>query len=74
MTENVKDLIKAIAAGDALGTEQAFNATMADKISAKLDGMRVEVAKGMFTGQEEVAEVSAEVDTVEVTSETDTEE
>lgn len=48
MSDSVKDLIAAIAMGDATGTENAFNATMAEKISAKLDDMRVSVAQSMF--------------------------
>ena len=50
MSETVTNLIDAIASGDAVGTENAFNAAMAEKISAKLDDMRVQVAKGMFAG------------------------
>lgn len=70
MSDSVKDLIAAIAMGDATGTENAFNATMAEKISAKLDDMRVSVAQNMFKAtveNEETAE--AEVDTVPVVEE-----
>ena len=48
MSESVKDLISAIATGDAVGTENAFNSAMAEKISAKLDDMRISVAQNMF--------------------------
>lgn len=42
------ELINAIASGDAVATENAFNASMAEKISAKLDDLRVTVAQNMF--------------------------
>ena len=45
---SVEDLINAIASGSAVETEQAFNSVMAEKISARLDDMRVEVAQNMF--------------------------
>lgn len=45
---SVKDLINAIASGSAIHTEQAFNQVMAEKISARLDDMRIEVAQNMF--------------------------
>jgi hypothetical protein len=42
------ELINAIATGDAVATENAFNAAMAEKISSKLDDLRVNVAHNMF--------------------------
>jgi hypothetical protein len=45
------ELINAIATGDAVATENAFNAAMAEKISGKLDDMRINVAKTMFNPQ-----------------------
>ena len=51
---STKDLINAIVIGDAIAIENAFEATMAEKISARLDDMRVEVAQSMFKVQEEV--------------------
>ena len=42
------ELINAISQGDSVATEDAFQAAMAEKISARLDDMRVNVAKGMF--------------------------
>lgn len=64
MSDSVKDLISAIVSGDAVGTEQAFNATMAEKISAKMDDMRISVAQNMFkshvTEPQTEEEVSAE--------------
>jgi hypothetical protein len=62
MSDSVKDLIAAIAAGNAVDTEQAFNATMAEKISAKLDDMRVSVAQSMFNAQQETEEAPAETE------------
>lgn len=53
MSETVHNLISAIASGNALETETAFNAAMAEKISAKLDDMRIDVAKGLFKGEQE---------------------
>lgn len=54
------ELINAIAEGDAVGTESAFNAAMAEKISAKLDDLRVNVAQRMFGVQEEEIEFTQE--------------
>lgn len=53
---SVKDLISAIASGSAINTENAFNQVMSEKISARLDDMRVEVAQSMFKEQVEVTE------------------
>ena len=55
---NTLELINAIASGDASGTENAFQAAMAEKIGAKLDDMRISVAQSMFTP---VAEESVEI-------------
>ena len=55
------ELINAISNGDATATEDAFNAAMAEKISAKLDDMRVNIAHAMFNAQqEEQPEISEE--------------
>lgn len=56
MSETVKNLISAIATGNAVETENAFNTAMAEKISVKLDDMRVNVAQNMFKTPEAVAE------------------
>ena len=45
---STRDLINAIESGDAIAVENAFNAAMAEKISTRIDDMRVEVAKNMF--------------------------
>ena len=56
---STKDLINAIVAGDALEIENAFNSTMAEKISTRLDDMRQDVAANMFK-QEEAAQTTEE--------------
>jgi HAMP domain-containing protein len=68
MTQGVKDLINAIAEGDASSIDAAFNAEMATRISSRLEDLRVQVAQGMFQNPvaEEVAEETAE-DQEEVT-------
>jgi hypothetical protein len=48
MSESVQNLIQAIADGNALETEQAFGAAMAEKLSGKLNDMRATVAQSMF--------------------------
>lgn len=54
MTETVKNLIKAISSGDAIESETAFQAAIADKISTRLDAMKIDVANGMFAQQDSV--------------------
>ena len=56
------ELINAISQGDATATENAFNAAMAEKISAKLDDMRMSVAQSMFTQPEAVVEEETNLD------------
>jgi len=53
---NINNLINAIADGNAMETESSFNAAIAEKISARLDDMRANVAQGMFKTQEAVEE------------------
>lgn len=48
MTQGVRDLVDAIVSGDSIAIENAFNAEMAERISTKLDDMRLDVAKNMF--------------------------
>lgn len=60
MSESVHNLINAIASGNALETEAAFNAAMAEKISARLDDMRIDVAQGLFKGEQEAQNVDVE--------------
>lgn len=59
-----RDLVNAIAAGDAIEIENAFNATMADKISSALDDKRIEVAQNLFSSVEEQIE-EPQVETTE---------
>jgi len=78
MTDTVKELVDAMVQGNALETEKAFGAAMAEKLSGKLDDMRTNVAQTMFATEEEietpvedteeVAEIEA-VDQVHVDSE-----
>lgn len=56
MNETVQNLVYAIADGDALGTQNAFAAAMAEKLSTRLDDMRADVAQSMF---KQVTEVEA---------------
>jgi hypothetical protein len=60
MSETTYNLIQAMANGDALETEQAFGAAMAEKLAVKLDDMRTGIAQSMFNYQEPVAEQEAE--------------
>jgi hypothetical protein len=48
MSETVQQLVTAMLQKDAIGTESAFQSAMAEKISSKLDDMRVAVAQNMF--------------------------
>ena len=48
MTQGVLDLIQAIDSGDSVAIDAAFNAEMAQRVSAKLDDMRQDIAKNMF--------------------------
>ena len=52
MNDTTRNLVDAIAEGNALGTQNAFAAALAEKLSAKLDDMRQSVAQSMFTQQE----------------------
>jgi hypothetical protein len=56
MNENVYNLVQAIKDGNALETENAFSAALAEKLSGKMEVMRQEVAQSMFTQPEEVTE------------------
>ena len=68
MTEGVQNLINAIAEGDSVGIESAFNQEMATRISDRLDDMRIEVARNMFrteSVQEELEEETPEEETTD---------
>jgi hypothetical protein len=74
MTQSVKDLINAISEGDASTIDAAFNSAMAEKISARMEDMRVQVAQNMFKSPvaeetEEVAEEQVEEAVEESTEE-----
>ena len=56
MNETVQNLVYAIADGDALGTQNAFAAAMAEKLSVKLEDMRMNMSQNMFNQLETVAE------------------
>jgi len=56
MSEAVQNLVHAIAAGDAIETENAFGAAMAEKLTARMDDMRQNLAQSMFASQEPVEE------------------
>lgn len=48
MSESVQNLVNAIISGDAMETEQAFGAAMAEKLGDRLEAMRYSVAQSMF--------------------------
>ena len=56
MNETVQNLVQAIRDGDAIETENAFTLAMQEKLSAKLDDMRIGIAQGMFNQAEPVTE------------------
>ena len=60
MSESVKQLVTAMLQKDAMATETAFQSAMAEKISAKLDDMRVSVAQSMFKTPEAAVETAVE--------------
>ena len=73
MTQGVQDLIKAINSGDSTDIDSAFNAEMANRISTRLEDMRVSVAQGMFATEQSVEETETEVE-VQDTADTPVEE
>lgn len=58
MSQTTLDLIGAIASGDAEQSETAFQNAMAEKLSSKLDDMRVTVSQNMFKQPEAEQEES----------------
>lgn len=56
MSEAVSNLVDAMVSGDALATETAFAAAMAEKLTDKLDDMRIDVAQNMFKTPEVTSE------------------
>lgn len=72
MTEGVQNLINAIAEGDSVGIESAFNQEMATRISDRLEDMRIDVARNMFrteSVQDQPEEETPEEETEEDASE-----
>ena len=72
MTEGVHNLINAIAEGDSVAIESAFNQEMATRISDRLEDMRIDVARNMFrteSVQEEPEEETPEEESEEDASE-----
>lgn len=60
-----RDLINAIASGDATEIETSFNDVMAQKVSEKLDSMRADYAQNMFgSSQEEISDEEIADETV----------
>jgi len=74
-SETVTNLVQAMVAGDALETENAFNAAIGEKLSSKLEDMRQGVAQNMFKSSDEEGadEVDAQddIETAEVAQETE---
>jgi len=74
MTQGVQDLIKAIDSGDSQTIDAAFQAEMANRISTRLEDLRVSVAQNMFATEqseqveEEVELFAEEIDTDELAS------
>lgn len=48
---STRDLINAIAAGDAIEIENTFNMAMAEKISAAIDSKRMDIAQSLFAAE-----------------------
>jgi hypothetical protein len=65
MSENTMNLINAIEAGDAIGMENAFNSSMAEKVAERLDAMRADVAQSMFKTFEQSEEQNTEANASE---------
>lgn len=57
---NTKTLIDAMADGKSVDMEQAFNAIVAERIAAKLDDMKVNIAQSMFKPKAEEPATSEE--------------
>jgi len=66
MTDTVRNLVDAMVQGNALETEKAFGAAMAEKLSGKMDDMRTDVAKNMFATEQEEVDLAPVEDTEEV--------
>jgi hypothetical protein len=60
MTHGVQDLIKAIDSGDSQTIDAAFQAEMANRISTRLEDLRVSVAQNMFATEHAIEETEVE--------------
>lgn len=60
MSETIQNLVGAITSGNAIETEAAFGAAMAEKLSSKLEDMRQGIAQSMFATLEPVVEQPTE--------------
>lgn len=58
MNQTVQHLVDAIKTGDAIATENAFAAAMAEKLASKIDDFRVNLAQNMFQAAADVDEKS----------------
>ena len=58
MSDNasIQDLINAIDSGSSTDIDNAFNATMADKISTNIDALRQDYAQNMFKSSQEITD------------------
>lgn len=65
MNESVIKLVDAIKSGDALATENAFADAMAEKLSGKIEDLRVNIAQNMFAQNQE-EQFSEEADLAEI--------
>ena len=60
MSETVQNLVDAIKSGDAIATETAFSNAMAERLSAKIDTMRMDISQSMFNQPAPAVETPAE--------------
>jgi hypothetical protein len=74
MTQGVQDLIKAIDSGDSQTIDAAFQAEMANRISTRLEDLRVSVAQNMFATEQATEETAEEVQAEETIEEDAVEE
>lgn len=52
--ENTIDLIQAIANKEPVESERVFNQIMSDRIAAKIEDRKAEIASNLFTGRQEL--------------------
>jgi hypothetical protein len=52
---STRELVDALASGDSLAIETAFNSVMSNKVSTALDDYRIQVAQNMFISVPEEA-------------------